>query len=70
VTDPHGRKSLFGGGLGGLIGGNTPLSDKLAVRRIELIAAREGLDALAKREREARERARILGGIKAFFALN
>ena len=46
------------------------LSDKLAVRRIELIAAREGLDALAKREREARERARILGGIKAFFALN
>jgi membrane associated rhomboid family serine protease len=24
-------KSLFGGGLGGLIGGNTPLSDKLAV---------------------------------------
>jgi small-conductance mechanosensitive channel/CRP-like cAMP-binding protein len=46
------------------------LSDKLAVRRIELIAAREGLDASTKRAREESERARILGGIRAFFALN
>lgn len=48
----------------------TELSDKLAARRIELLAARGGLDALAMREREASERARILGGIKAFFALD
>jgi CRP-like cAMP-binding protein/small-conductance mechanosensitive channel len=46
------------------------LSDKLAARRVELIAAREGLDPTSKREREASERARILGGIRAFFALN
>jgi small-conductance mechanosensitive channel/CRP-like cAMP-binding protein len=47
----------------------TELSAKLASRRIELLAARGGLDAHAMREREASERARILGGIKAFFAL-
>lgn len=47
----------------------TELSAKLATRRIELLAAREGLDAGALGEREASERARILRGIKAFFAL-
>ena len=46
------------------------LSAKLAERRVELIAAREGLDAGAKRDRERSERDRILGGIKAFFALD
>jgi len=45
------------------------LSAKLAARRVELIAAREGLDPHAMRAREASERDRILGGIKAFFAL-
>lgn len=47
----------------------TELSAKLATRRVELLAARGGLDDHAMREREASERARILGGIKAFFAL-
>ncbi|HEX2688565.1 MAG TPA: mechanosensitive ion channel family protein, partial [Kofleriaceae bacterium] len=47
----------------------TELSEKLASRRVELLAARGGLDAHAMREREASERARILSGIKAFFAL-
>ena len=47
----------------------TELSAKLASRRVELLAARGGLDAHAMREREASERARILGGIKTFFAL-
>jgi small-conductance mechanosensitive channel len=45
------------------------LSAKLATRRVELIAVREGLDAAAKRAREERERERILDGIKAFFGL-
>jgi small-conductance mechanosensitive channel/CRP-like cAMP-binding protein len=45
------------------------LSEKLATRRVELLAMRGGLDPLAIKEREASERARILGGIKAFFAL-
>ena len=45
------------------------LSEKLATRRVELIAVREGLDAAAKRAREERERERILGGIKSFFGL-
>lgn len=45
------------------------LSAKLASRRIELIAAREGLDASSKQAREATERDRILRGIKEFFAL-
>jgi len=47
----------------------TELSDKLASRRVELIAAREGLDAGSKRDRQASERDRILRGIRAFFAL-
>ena len=47
----------------------TELSDKLASRRVELIAAREGLDASSMQAREASERDRILRGIKAFFAL-
>jgi small-conductance mechanosensitive channel/CRP-like cAMP-binding protein len=46
------------------------LSEKLAERRVELIAAREHLDATARRDRAERERDRILGGIKAFFALD
>ncbi|HEX4419509.1 MAG TPA: cyclic nucleotide-binding domain-containing protein [Kofleriaceae bacterium] len=46
------------------------LSHKLAARRVELVAAREGLDHAARSDRLASERARILGGIKAFFALN
>lgn len=45
------------------------LSAKLAARRVELIAAREGLDASAKSERESMERDRILGAIKGFFGL-
>jgi small-conductance mechanosensitive channel/CRP-like cAMP-binding protein len=48
----------------------TELSTKLANRRVELIAAREGLDASSKQQREASERERILRGIKAFFALD
>ena len=47
----------------------TELSDKLASRRVELIAAREGLDAGTKRARQASERERILSGIRTFFAL-
>jgi len=48
----------------------TELSAKLAARRIELSAARGEIDGSALREREATERARILRGIKTFFALN
>lgn len=48
----------------------TELSEKLASRRVELIAARDGLDASSKQAREASERERILRGIKAFFALD
>ena len=48
----------------------TELSSKLARRRVELIAARDGLDASSKQQREASERERILRGIKAFFALD
>lgn len=47
----------------------TELSAKLAARRVELIAAREGLDAKAMSDRESVERDRILGGIKSFFGL-
>jgi len=47
----------------------TELSAKLASRRVELIAAREGLDDAAKQAREASERDRILGSIKGFFGL-
>ena len=45
------------------------LSQKLAARRVELMAVREGLDAAAMKAREASERDRILGGIKSFFGL-
>jgi small-conductance mechanosensitive channel/CRP-like cAMP-binding protein len=48
----------------------TELSAKLATRRVELIAAREGLDATSKRAREASERERILRSIRSFFALD
>ena len=48
----------------------TELSSKLATRRVELIAAREGLDAPAQRAREASERDRILRAIRSFFALS
>lgn len=47
----------------------TELSAKLAARRVELGAARGEIDALSIGEREASERDRILGGIRAFFAL-
>ena len=47
----------------------TELSEKLAARRVELIAVREGLDASAMIARESVERDRILGGIKSFFGL-
>jgi CRP-like cAMP-binding protein len=47
----------------------TELSEKLAARRVELIAAREGLDAHAKSARQSVERDRILGNIKSFFGL-
>ncbi len=45
------------------------LSEKLATRRVELIAVRDGLDASAKQAREATERDRILGSIKSFFGV-
>lgn len=47
----------------------TALSDKLAVRRVELIAAQEGLDDSARETRHSVERDRILGAIRAFFGL-
>jgi CRP-like cAMP-binding protein len=46
------------------------LSAKLAARRVELMAAREDLDSHARIAREATERAKILGGIRSFFALD
>ena len=45
------------------------LSEKLAARRVELIAVRDGLDAGERMSRHATERERILGGIKDFFGL-
>jgi CRP-like cAMP-binding protein len=45
------------------------LSQKLAERRVGLIAAREGLDEAARKAREDTERAKILRGIKTFFGL-
>lgn len=45
------------------------LSAKLAARRVELMAVREGLDAVAMTARQESERERILGGIKTFFGL-
>jgi small-conductance mechanosensitive channel/CRP-like cAMP-binding protein len=46
------------------------LSSKLASRRVELLAARGGLDPAARSAQEASERARILRGIRSFFALD
>jgi CRP-like cAMP-binding protein len=45
------------------------LSEKLATRRVELIAVREGLDPGDRSSRHATERERILSGIKGFFGL-
>lgn len=45
------------------------LSEKLAARRMELIAARDGLDESTRVARESMEADRILGGIKSFFGL-
>ncbi len=45
------------------------LSEKLAKRRIELIAAREGLDERQIKARESAERDRILRSIRSFFSL-
>lgn len=45
------------------------LSQKLATRRVQLMAIREGLDEAGMKSREATERDRIVGSIKAFFGL-
>ena len=45
------------------------LSEKLAARRVELIAVREGLDASGREARLKSERVKILAGIKSFFGL-
>ena len=45
------------------------ISEILAVRRVELDAAREGLDPEAHSQRLSRENVRILSGIKQFFGL-
>ena len=45
------------------------LSEMLADRRVELIAARDGLAASSMHERSLSERERILGAIKGFFSL-
>ncbi len=45
------------------------LSQKLATRRLELIAVRDGLDAAAMNARHESEAARIFDGIKSFFGL-
>lgn len=45
------------------------LSDRLATRRLELLAVRDNLDAKTTAARQASERERILGGIKSFFGL-
>lgn len=45
------------------------LSERLAARRVELIAVREGLDVKAKKARTIRESEHILAGIKQFFGL-
>lgn len=47
----------------------TELSDRLAKRRVELIAVRDGLDDKAKVERQSMERDQILGAIRAFFSI-
>ena len=46
------------------------LAEKLASRRVGLIAVRDNLDEAAHKLRHARERDRILGGIKQFFGLS
>jgi small-conductance mechanosensitive channel/CRP-like cAMP-binding protein len=45
------------------------LSEMLADRRVELIAARDGLAASSMHERSLSERERIIGAIKGFFSL-
>jgi CRP-like cAMP-binding protein len=45
------------------------ISEILATRRIELDAAREGLDPEAHSQRLSHENVRILRGIKQFFGL-
>jgi CRP-like cAMP-binding protein len=47
----------------------TEISGVLAKRRVELAAAREGLDPDAKRQRLRTEHNRILHAIRDFFAL-
>ena len=47
----------------------TELSDRLARRRVELIAVRDGLDENAKMARQSMERDQILGAIRSFFSL-
>lgn len=47
----------------------TDLSDRLAKRRVELIAVRDGLDDDAKNARHSMERDQILGAIRSFFSL-
>jgi len=45
------------------------ISGVLATRRVELEAARDGLDLAAKSQRLSSERSRILHSIRDFFAL-
>ncbi len=45
------------------------LSERLAKRRVDLIATAEGLDEEAKSARHSRERDEILGAIRTFFCL-
>lgn len=47
----------------------TELSDRLAKRRVELIATRDGLDDEAKIARHSMERDQILGAIRSFFCI-
>ena len=47
----------------------TELSDRLAKRRVEQIAVRDGLDEDAKMARQSMERDQILGAIRSFFSL-
>jgi small-conductance mechanosensitive channel/CRP-like cAMP-binding protein len=47
----------------------TELSDRLAKRRVELIAVRDGLDDDAKEARQSMERDQILGAIRSFFCI-
>jgi CRP-like cAMP-binding protein/small-conductance mechanosensitive channel len=45
------------------------LSDRLATRRVELLAVRDNLDKTQMEEKQKSERERILGAIKTFFSL-